>query len=126
MTITQLADATGVSKYTLRYYEGLGLIPLVARDRSSGHRQYRPEHQDWIAFVRRLRESGMPIQELREYARLVARGDQTWPARRKLLAAHRERVVAQIARLKEQQRILDQKLALGCAPTGLGSAVRSR
>lgn len=121
MTITQLADATGVSKHTLRYYERLGLIPLVGRDRSSGHREYRAEHEEWITFVRRLRESGMPIRELRAYARLVVRGDATWPARREMLAAHRERVAAQIAMLRGQLAILDKKLALGCAPAGLGS-----
>ncbi len=125
MTITQLANATGVSKHTLRYYERLGLIPLVDRDRSSGHRQYSPQHEEWVTFVRRLRESGMPIRELRTYSRLVVKGDQTWPARRAMLAAHRQRVAAAIALLRRQRAMLDKKLSLGCAPTGLAAAERA-
>jgi DNA-binding transcriptional MerR regulator len=117
MTISELADSTGVSKHTLRYYERAGLVPLVGRHPSSGHRLYTPQHAQWIGFVRNLRATGMPIRELRTYARLVAKGDETWPERKTLLAAHRSRVVAMIALLRRQRRVLDQKLALGCAPS---------
>ena len=119
MTITELAESTGVSKHTLRYYERAGLVPLVGRHPSSGHRLYTPQHQQWIAFVRNLRATGMPIRELRAYAALVSKGDQTWPHRKALLAAHRSRIVALMAVLEEQRKVLDQKLALGCAPSGL-------
>lgn len=119
MTITQLADATGVSKHTLRYYERMGLVPLVARDPSSGHRRYADGHAEWIAFLRSLRACGMPIREIRAYARLVARGDATWPARKAMLAAHRERVVTAITRLQAHRAMLDRKLRAGCAPAGL-------
>jgi DNA-binding transcriptional MerR regulator len=119
MTITELAESTGVSKHTLRYYERAGLVPLVGRHPSSGHRLYTPQHQQWIAFVRNLRATGMPIRELRAYASLVSKGDETWPRRKALLAAHRSRIVAMMAVLEEQRKVLDQKLALGCAPSGL-------
>jgi len=118
MTIAQLADLTGVSKHTLRYYERVGLVPLVERDRSSGHRRYSQQHAQWIVFLRNLRESGMPIREVRAYARLVAKGDGTWPDRRVMLAAHRERVVAAITTLRKHQAVLDTKLAAGCPPPG--------
>jgi DNA-binding transcriptional MerR regulator len=121
MTIAQLADLTGVSKHTLRYYERVGLVPLVERDRSSGHRCYSQHHAQWIVFLRNLRQSGMPIREMRAYAKLVAKGDSTWPDRRVMLAAHRERVVAAITTLRKHQAVLDTKLAAGCAPpNGLG------
>lgn len=119
MTITELAHLTGVSKHTLRYYERVGLIPLVGRHASSGHRLYAPQHPEWVKFIRNLRATGMPIRELRAYSKLVSKGDQTWPDRKALLAAHRARVVAMIALLDEQRKVLDDKLALGCAPSGL-------
>jgi DNA-binding transcriptional MerR regulator len=122
MTISELADSTGVSKHTLRYYERAGLMPAVARHSSSGHRVYGSAHTSWVKFIRKLRATGMPIRELRAYARLVSRGDQTWPDRKTLLAAHRARVVAMIALLEEQREALDEKLALGCAPAGFGEA----
>ena len=119
MTITDLADATGVSKHTLRYYERVGLVPLVERDGSSGHRRYSAGHAQWIAFLRNLRACGMPIRDIRAYARLVAKGDSTWDARKAMLATHRARVVATIARLQEHRALLDRKLRAGCAPGDL-------
>jgi len=119
MTISELALATGLSKHTLRYYERVGLIPLVGRHPSSGHRLYTSQHSQWVMFIRNLRATGMPIRELREYARLVSKGDHTWPDRKELLAEHRSRVVGMIALLDEQRKALDEKLALGCAPSGL-------
>ena len=119
MTITELADATGVSKHTLRYYERAGLVPLVHRDPSSGHRRYGAGHAQWIDFVRNLRACGMPIREIRAYARLAARGDGTWPARQAMLATHRARVVGAIATLQKHRAMLDRKLRAGCAPSGV-------
>ena len=119
MTITDLADATGVSKHTLRYYERMGLVPLVQRDPSSGHRRYSGGHAGWIVFVRDLRACGMPIREIRAYARLVAKGDSTWPARQAMLAAHRARVVENIETLRKHRTLLDRKLRAGCAPSSL-------
>ena len=122
MTITELADATGVSKHTLRYYERTGLVPLVQRDPSSGHRRYAAGHAQWIAFLRNLRACGMPIRDIRAYARLVAKGESTWPARQAMLAAHRARVVATITTLQQHRVALDKKLRAGCAPTDLRPA----
>jgi DNA-binding transcriptional MerR regulator len=119
MTISQLADTTGVSKHTLRYYERMGLVPLVQRDPSSGHRRYSAGHAQWITFLRNLRGCGMPIREIRVYARLVAKGDSTWPARQAMLAAHRARVMATITHLQKHRAALDQKLRGGCAPAHL-------
>lgn len=121
MTIAQLAAQTGLSAHTLRYYERLGLVPLVGRDRSSGHRRYTPEHAHWIAFLRQLRATGMPLSEIRKYARLVARGPATWPERQSILAEHHARVTKSIEALEAHRQLLDAKLQTGCAPVGLGN-----
>jgi DNA-binding transcriptional MerR regulator len=126
VTITDLSRATGVSKHTLRYYERIGLVPLVERDRSSGHRRYADGHAQWIAFLRNLRECGMPIREIRAYARLVAKGDASWPDRKAMLAAHRARVVSAIEALETHRAALDRKLRAGCAPGTLRPARGSR
>jgi len=122
MTITELADATGVSPHTLRYYERMGLVPFVQRDPSSGHRRYNAGHAQWITFLRNLRACGMPIREIRAYARLAAKGDSTWPARQSMLATHRARVVATITLLQKHRAALDKKLRAGCAPAAPWSA----
>lgn len=116
MTISELSRVTGVSKHTLRYYERAGLLPLVERDATSRHRRYRLEHVHWLAFVRELRNTGMPMREVRQYAALAVHGETSWPARRQMLAAHRERVLAALDTYRRHLEVLDGKLALGCAP----------
>lgn len=116
LTISELSERSGLSKHTLRYYERIGLLPLVDREQSSGHRRYRPEHAHWVAFIRDLRSTGMPIREVQAYAKLAVHREASWPQRREMLAAHRERVLERMADLERHLRILDRKLERGCDP----------
>ena len=74
LTIADAARATGVSAYTLRYYERAGLINGVDRA-DSGHRRYSDEDLAWIEVLQCLRATGMPIQRIRRYAELVRAGE---------------------------------------------------
>ena len=74
LTIQQTAEACGLSVHTLRYYERIGLIKPIPR-RSNGHRLYRAEDLNWIAFLLRLRATGMSIGEMQRYAQLREQGD---------------------------------------------------
>jgi DNA-binding transcriptional MerR regulator len=67
------ARASGVSAYTLRYYERAGLIDDVGRA-DSGHRRYGDDDLAWIEVLQRLRATGMPIRTIRRYAELVRTG----------------------------------------------------
>lgn len=109
MTIKQLAERAGVSPHTLRYYEREGLIPAVHR-KSNGHRRYHQEHVWWIAFLRRLRASGMRIAEIRAYAELVQQGDGTLPSRRLFLERHRGRLEERIRELRDCLALVDLKI----------------
>ena len=73
LTITEVSEQTGLSQDTLRYYEKAGLIEHV--DRTSGnHRCYAPNDLDWIAFLLRLRETGMSIGNMQRFAQLRSSG----------------------------------------------------
>ena len=74
LTITEVANRTGLSRHTLRYYERDGLMLGVDRDRS-GHRSYSEGDLGWIELITKLRATGMPIREVRRYAELVRAGD---------------------------------------------------
>lgn len=98
LTIAEMADRTGVTAHTLRYYERIGLLQ-VARD-ASGHREYDAADYARIVFLTRLRMTGMPIRDLQRYVALVAEGDTTVPERLALLQAHREAIRAHLAELQ--------------------------
>ena len=73
LTIGQVARLTGVSTHTLRYYEQAGLLRAISRT-AAGHRLYAPADLDWLAFVMRLKATGMPIAQMQQFAALRAEG----------------------------------------------------
>lgn len=109
LTVAQMAAATGVSPHTLRYYEKAGLIEPVARN-SGNQRRYSDEDIEWLRFLLRLRETGMPIAQMREYAALRAKGPQTTAARLALLEEHQARLHEQIALARRHERTLAAKI----------------
>ncbi len=109
LTIAEMARRSGLSAHTLRYYERIGLIPPLARNRS-GHRLYGPSDLTWIDFLDRLRRTGMPIRDMKRYAALRARGDSTLALRRELLEEHRQTVAAEIAALTANLKTIEDKI----------------
>lgn len=109
MKIGELARRSGLSTHTLRYYEKIGLLPYASRDRSK-QRDYDAAILTWIAFLRRLKTTGMPIRDMLRYARLREGGSGTQAERRALLEAHRDRVRAQVAELQACLLALDAKI----------------
>jgi len=109
VSIRDMAKQCGLSAYTLRYYERAGLIRAVVRA-SSGHRRYRAEDKEWIAFLTRLRATGMSIRQMAQFAKLRAQGDATIPNRRVLLEQHIESVRTRIDALEEAESALSAKI----------------
>lgn len=110
-SIKQVAEQTGLSIHTLRYYENIGLIELVSRA-SNGHRRYSDDNLEWIEFLKKLRATGMPLEEMQHYTRLVRQGKHTMSERRAMLVVHRQRVQGQIDSLCEMASFIDYKIDL--------------
>ncbi|WP_319520044.1 MerR family transcriptional regulator [uncultured Martelella sp.] len=110
MKIGELAKRSGLSVYTIRYYEKIGLLPEADRDRS-GHRDYDPSTLIWIEFLGRLKITGMPISQMLQYAALRQQGAATEDQRRRLLEAHRATVRAHVLELQSCLAVLDTKIA---------------
>jgi DNA-binding transcriptional MerR regulator len=109
LTITDAARASGVSAHTLRYYERARLLDPIDRNRS-GHRRYREQDLERIRFLTKLRSTGMPIREVRRYAELMKRGEDTDAERMALLEAHRESVLARLAETKQNLELIEWKI----------------
>ncbi|MDH7788540.1 DNA-binding transcriptional MerR regulator [Ochrobactrum sp. 19YEA23] len=105
-----MAKRSGLSAYTIRYYERIGLLPFADRDQS-GQRDYDASILTWIEFLDRLKMTGMPIREMLHYAALRERGVGTEEERGALLEQHRERVRAHVAKLQACLVVLDTKIA---------------
>ena len=108
-TIDEAAARTGLSKHTLRYYEREGLLPPVAKA-SSGHRRYTENDLGWILLITRLRATGMPIREAKEFVTLTWAGDHTVAQRVEVLTAYRAALVERMARDVEHLEALNRKI----------------
>ena len=111
LTISDVAERTGLTNHTLRYYERAGLLNGVGRN-GSGHRRYSAADVDWVVLVTRLRATGMPIRKIRRYAELVREGEGNEAERLELLEAHRAEVIAKIDELQHNLELVDYKLSL--------------
>ncbi|MBA2284656.1 MAG: MerR family transcriptional regulator [Ktedonobacteraceae bacterium] len=109
LTIQQVAHLTGLSEYTLRYYEREGLLDPVSRA-DNGHRRYAAHDLAWIDFLKRLRATGMPIQYMREFADLRRCGASSIHQRRLLLEAHRQAVQERMQDLARHVAAIDEKI----------------
>jgi DNA-binding transcriptional MerR regulator len=111
MTIADAARLTGVSAYTLRYYERAGLIDGVDRA-GSGHRRYNEGDLAWIEVLQKLRATGMPIRTIRRYAELVRDGSGNEEERLALLKQHRDAVRAQLSEVRRHLAFIERKIAI--------------
>lgn len=112
MTIAEAALATGLTAYTLRYYEQIGLIDPVPR--RGGQRVYGDTDLRLIGFVVRLRGTGMSMRDIQEYVRLRRLGEtpESIRLRGDLLARHAAYLRGQLVDLTETIARLDEKIAL--------------
>lgn len=100
-----LASFSGVNGETVRYYERIGLMPDPGRS-SGGHRVYEQEHVKRLSFIRRTRELGFTLKEVRDLLALVDGGDYTCAEVRDRTLAHLDDVAAKIRDLQKMQRTL--------------------
>ncbi|PPD43676.1 MAG: MerR family transcriptional regulator [Methylocystis sp.] len=110
LTIGRLAAAAGVNLETVRYYERIGLMPPPART-ASGHRAYEAVHIRRLAFIRRARELGFSIEQIRTLLALADPTRATCAEVREIAQAHLDEVRAKLADLTRLERILGATVA---------------
>ncbi|WP_326599246.1 MerR family transcriptional regulator [Streptomyces sp. NBC_01803] len=108
-TISEVSAHTGLSVHTLRWYERIGLMPHIDRSHT-GQRRYTNRDLEWLAFVNKLRLTGMAVADMVRYANLVRQGEHTFAERRALLCATRESVLLRVVELQGTLAVLDFKI----------------
>lgn len=109
MTIAEASRKYGLSPDTLRYYERIGLLPPVPRNKS-GIRDYDEESCRWIELMRCMRKAGVQIEALIEYVALYRQGADTAEARKNILIEQRERLLERMADMQQSLDRLNQKI----------------
>jgi len=109
MKISKVSEQTGFSADTLRYYEKIGLISPVQRDKN-GIRDYQENDLKRIEFIKCMRRVGIPVKALNEYITLVEQGDETIQARKNILINQRDELKTKIEEMQETLDLLNQKI----------------
>jgi len=109
MTITEVSKKYDLSQDTLRYYERIGLLPSVNKNKS-GNRDYTEEDCGWVEFIKCMRGAGLPIEALIDYVGLFQQGDTTIETRKELLIEQRKQLNARMEEMSKSLERLNHKI----------------
>ena len=106
MNIKKVSEQLGISSDTIRYYERIGLVPPINRDKN-GVRNFTDIDIQRLDFIKCMRHAGLSIESLHEYMHLYSlNDDRTIPARKKILEEEAEKLDERIASLQETRAYL--------------------
>lgn len=112
LSIGQVAERTGLSVHTLRFYEREGILAHPVRRDPGGRRVYAGDDVEWLTVCIVLRASGMPLPEVRRYTELVREGMGNEVERLAILRQHRERVTEQMVQLTRCLDLINYKVGV--------------
>jgi len=105
VSIGALSRSSGVNIETIRFYERIGILPKPPRS-AGGHRVYDQDHVKRLSFVRRSRELGFALDQIRGLLRLVDGGRYSCAEVEAITRAHLAEVRRKIADLRRLERTL--------------------
>lgn len=109
-SIGDVSTTTGVNIETVRYYERIELLPKPDRT-SGGNRQYNHDQLKRLAFIKRCRELGFSIEEIRSLLAMTDSKTQTCAEVNKLTTTHLSKVKDKILDLQRMQNLLETMVA---------------
>ena len=109
MNIKEVSKKTNTSENTIRYYERMGLIPVIKRT-NAGIRWFDEEDLKWILFVKQMMEVNLSIEGLIDYATLVVQDNATDQARIEILTEQKMQLQEQIVLLEKAKLRIDCEL----------------
>jgi len=110
LSIGELSKLTGVNIETIRYYERIKMLPLPPRT-AGGRRVYDPTHLRVLAFMRRSRELGFSLDEIRALIRLGGPEKASCRQVREMAAHHLDHIRTKITDLRKLERLLAKTVA---------------
>ena len=109
MKIHEVSEKYNITADTLRYYERIGLLPFVSRNKS-GIRDYSEADCVWVQFVKCMRSAGLSVESLIEYVKLSQEGDCTREARKEILLEERQKLINRMSTMEDTLARLNWKI----------------
>lgn len=108
-TIKEVSKIMNISPYTLRYYEKIDLLEFVKRDKN-GIRQFSKSDLLTLNTIYRLKDTGMPLQEIKHYLNLINEGIDSVGERKKIMEEQKKSINRQIQKLQKALETIDAKI----------------
>jgi len=108
-TIRQVAEKMGVTVPTLRYYDKEGLLPFIDK-KPDGTRVFKDEDFKGLAIITCMKNSGMPIKDIKKYMDLCQEGDSTLQERLDIFFERKEAVQEQLEELNKVMETINHKI----------------
>lgn len=108
-TIGEMAKIVNVPPSTLRYYDKEGLLPFVERT-DGGIRMFKESDHEGLCIINCLKNSGMPLKDIKNFMQMVSQGDASIESRLELIEKQRERVLQDLEKIQQLLKILDYKV----------------
>jgi len=102
-TVKEVAQMLDLSEHAVRYYTDKELVPSIIRD-ANNNRLFNEESVNWLIGVKIMKQCGMSIEDIKNYADLCIKGDSTIQERYEIIMRQRERALLQ---LQEAQNTVD-------------------
>ncbi|KRE75678.1 MerR family transcriptional regulator [Paenibacillus sp. Soil750] len=107
--ISEASDKFNIPESTLRYYEKKGLLPLIERD-NAGRRLFSEDQMALLETVICLKNTHMPISDIKQYIDWIVEGDNTIELRLEMMKNHKQAVLAEILLMTESLKGIDVKI----------------
>lgn len=107
-SISEVAEKMNVTIPTLRYYDNMGLLQNLKKNKS-GNRVFTEEDIETIRVIQYLKKSGMQLTEIKEFMNWCQEGDSSIEKRLNLFKKQKENVLSEIERLQETLNLIKYK-----------------
>lgn len=108
-TVKEAAEIMNISAHTLRFYANNNLFPFITRDYNN-IRQFSDKDLEWVKLVKCLRDTGMPIEEVKQYIELCKAGDGTILQRFNMLVEQRKKAIELLHETQKALELIEYKV----------------
>ncbi|SFB51696.1 DNA-binding transcriptional regulator, MerR family [Cohnella sp. OV330] len=108
-SISEVSAELDIPDSTIRYYEKKGLLPLIERD-NAGRRIFSEDQMTLLGTVMCLKNTHMPISDIKQYVDWIVEGDSTLERRLEMMNNHKQAVLDEIALMTESLKGIDYKI----------------
>ncbi|MFJ5770314.1 MerR family transcriptional regulator [Psychrobacillus sp. NPDC093180] len=107
-TVKEVSKLLDLTEHTVRFYTDKGLVPSLQRDKNN-NRVFNDASIHWLTGAKRLKKSGMSVEDIKKYVDLCLEGGSTIQERYEMIQKQKEAVLAELEEVKLMAEFITNK-----------------